>query len=342
MTSGAVDHDNGSGAPRLERLAESVRRGLGLPQESPVALQEIEEHSNINYVFRGEAAGRTLYLKVVPERPRRFAAHLPRERLLSEAEALRRFRDLAGDVVRIPEVLFVGHREMALGMSDVGNGRRVLFSLLPDRFELLHEQAETLGRAIGTIHRGTRGGGPIRPPAEEAIIRKVIFDGLMAPGAQQVFPELWDEVGAEMQAPEQCLVHADLWSKNLLVAPGEPVALVDFEGVFYGDPAFDLGTLVAVALLPALERNALYPAAHDFVTRLLDAWSTTCGDPSWAREVLPRTFRATATFLAARGFGPFAYELGEETRRHVARLAESLAATPPTDLRGFLRRVGPP
>lgn len=341
MTSGAVDHDAGGDAPPLERLADSVRRGLGLPPESPVVLQEIKEHSNINYVFRTEAAGRALYLKVVPERPRRFAAHLPRERLLSEAKALRRFRDLAGDVVRIPEVLFVDHEEMALGMSDVGEGRRVLFSLLPDRFELLHEQAERLGRAVGAIHRGTRGDGPIRPPAEEAIIRKVIFDGLMAPGAQQVFPELWDEVGAEMQAPEQCLVHADLWSKNLLVTPGEPLALVDFEGAFYGDPAFDLGTLVTVALLPAIERNALHSAAVDFVTRLLDAWSATCADPAWEREVFPRTFRATATFLAARGYGPFAYELGEEARQEVARLAASLAATPPADLQAFLQRVGP-
>ena len=113
---------------------------------------------------------------------------------------------------------------------------------------------------------------------EEAIVRKVIFDGLLAPGARQVFPERWDEVGAEMQAHKECLVHADLWSKNLLVRQGEPVALVDFEGVIYGDPAFDLGTLLAVALVPASQRSALVGEALAFSSRLLRTWAGHCGD----------------------------------------------------------------
>ncbi len=328
-----------AGAPAEERLADVVCRGLGLGDTAPVSLQEIGELSNINYVYRVEAPARTLFLKVVPERPKRFAAQIPRERIFSEAEGLRRFRGLAGDVVVIPEVLFLDDQEMALGMSDVGEGRQVLFTVLAERFDLLVEQAENLGRALGAIHRGTRGGGSLRPPMEEMIIRKVIFDGLLAPGARHVFSEKWDEIAAEMQAPGQCLVHADLWSKNLLVRSGEPVALVDFEGVFYGDPAFDLGTLAAVALIPALQRPALTPEALAFISRLLDAWCAACGDEIWATEVLPRTLRATAVFLAIRGFGPFAYNLDEAERQSLADLARSLATEPPADLAAFSERV---
>ncbi len=302
-------------------------------------MSEVGEFSNINYVYRVETPARSLYLKVVPERPKRFQARLPRERIFSEAEGLRRFRRLAGDVVLIPRVLFVDNQEMALAMSDVGEGRQVLYSLLPEQFELLGEQAEVLGQALGTIHGGTRGAGTPWPAQEEAIIRKIIFDELLGPGAQQVFPDRWDAVSLEMQAHTQCLIHADLWSKNLLVRRGEPVAVVDFERVCYGDPAFDLGTLIAVALVPALDRPAFLSSALDFTAELLHSWAAACGSEVWPGEVLPRTFRATATFIATRGFGPFAYPLTEAGRQRIAQLARSLAAEPPKDLEGFRSQV---
>jgi tRNA A-37 threonylcarbamoyl transferase component Bud32 len=264
---------------------------------------------------------------------------MPPERVFSEAEGLRRFRALAGDDVLVPEVLFVDEQLMALGMSDVGEGRQVLFSLLPREFDLLAEQAAPLGRALGAVHGGTRGAGTPRPPLEEAMIRGIVFQGLLAPGARHVFPDLWDEVSAEMQAHNQCLIHADLWSKNLLVRRGEPVAIVDFEGICYGDPAFDLGTLLAVALVPALDVPALVPDALGFASRLFDEWAATCGSDEWPDEVRPRAFRATATFLASRGFGPFAYELSDDGRGRVAALARTLAAEPPSDMAGFEETV---
>ena len=327
------------GAPGLERIVATIRHHLELGTAVAVNVTEIDEFTNINYVYRAELPDRSLYVKVVPERPKRLPASLPRERVRSEAEAMRRFRSLAGDAIVVPEVLFVDDREMAFAMTDVGRGRQVLFPVLADRYALLTEQAERLGQALGQVHGGTRGSGPLRPAAERAIVRKVIFDGLMAPGAREVFPELWDEVGSEMQAHDECLVHADLWSKNLLARTGAPLAVVDFEGAFYGDPAFDLGTLAAVALVPALERRALLPAALDFTARLCRSWAAACGDEKWPVEVLPRTFRATATFLAARGRGPFAYAMADEARSQIARLARSLAAAPPAEFASFRSRV---
>lgn len=322
-----------------ERLAGIVRRGLHLSDTAPVTLGELSEFSNINYVYRVQTPDRSIYLKVVPERPRRFPARVPRERVFSEAAGLRRFRELASGLVVIPEVLFVDDQDMAFAMSDVGEGRQVLFTVLPDQFELLGEQSEALGRALGAIHGGTRGAGPLRPPMEEAIIRKIIFDGLIGPGAQAAFPDLWNALNAEMQTHKQCLIHGDLWSKNLLVRKGEPVAVVDFEGVCCGDPAFDLGTLIAAALVPALDRPELLPVALTFASELLHFWASACGSADWAAEVLPRTFRATAPFLAARGFGPFAYSLTEAGRQRIGSVARSLAAEPPGTLEDFRAQV---
>ena len=330
---------NNDGPLSAELLQRVVRRGLQLADTVPVSVTEVVEFSNINYIYRAETPERSLYLKVVPERPKRFPVRMPRERVFSEAEGLRRFRKLAGSGVVIPEVLFVDEQEMVLGMSDEGVGRQVLFSVLPEQFDLLEELAESLGRALGNVHAGTRGAGSQRPEQEEIVLRKIVFAGLLAPGAMAVFPDLWGEVSAEMQAYNQCLIHADLWSKNLLVRKGQPVALVDFEGVCYADPAFDLATLIAVALLPALEKPALIPNALGFTSKMLDGWMSSCGSRAWAEEVLPRTFRATACFLAARGFGPFAYSMNDRAKDSLVRLAKSLAVQRPADLKEFETRV---
>jgi aminoglycoside phosphotransferase (APT) family kinase protein len=339
MSAEAIQQEPLTGLPSAELLADVVRRGLKLPATTPVSMTEVGELSNINYVYSVEVPGRSLFLKVVPELPKRLPVKLPRERVFSEAEGLRRFRDHAGGDVLIPEVLFVDGEVMALAMSDVGEGRRILFNVLADEFELLAEQAASLGHALGAVHGGTRGQGTPRPPQEEFIIRKVVFDGLLAPGAKLAFPEHWDAVQSEMRAHHECLIHADLWSKNLLVAGGAPIAVVDFEGILFGDPAFDLGTLTAVALLPALDDVALLPDALGFVERLLQAWAERCGDSEWPSAVEPRTFRATATFLAARGFGPFAYPMSEGARQRVGALARSLAGDPPADFAAFRDRI---
>lgn len=266
------------GAPDLQNVAAIVRRGLKLAPGAGVQISEVGELANINYVYRIETGGRSLYLKIVPERPKRFPVKLPRKRVFSEATALQLFHDLASGSVVVPNVLFLDQEQFAFAMTDVGAGRQVLFGILPDRLDLLTEQAENLGRALASVHGGTRHSGSLRPRQEEAMVCKVVFDGLLAPGALHAFPELWEDVRAEMQEFHECLIHADLWSKNLLVRAGDPVAIVDFEGVVYGDPAFDLGTLIAVALVPALERPKLLPQAIDFTFNLLRTWSDACGD----------------------------------------------------------------
>lgn len=319
-----------------------MRSALGLRAAAPVELRADGEHSNINHVYRVRyGAGRSLYLKVVPARPRRLPVALPRERFLSEAEAIRRFGRLAGGAVVVPELLFVDRGSFALAMSDVGGGRRVLLDLLPGRYALLAEQAEPLGRALAAVHAGSRGMKPLRPAAEAAAIEAVIFDGLLAPGARAVFPERWEEIRGELRSDRRVLVHADLWGKNLLVAPGRRMAVVDFEGAMLGDPAFDLGTLLAVALVPAFERPAVLAQAAGFVHRLLATYVAVAGAGAAdeAQATCRRACRAAAVFLAARGFGPFAYPLPDRARERLAELAARLARRPPQSTEALVKQA---
>lgn len=339
MSTAATNTANAPAPASEESLAAAVRRGLQLETNVPVSLTEVVDFTNINYVYRVAVAGRKIVLKVVPERPKRFPLGLSRERVFSEAEGLRRFHNLVKETIVVPEVLFVDREEMALGMSDVGDERVVLFSVLAEKFELLNEQAEALGQALGLVHGGTRGAGSFRPVQEERMLRGLIFQGLLAPGAQAVLGEDWAGLNEEMETHFECLIHSDLWSKNMLVRPGQPVALVDFEGVCYGDPAFDLGTLIAVALLPALESKLQIDASCSFISRLLASWSQNCGSDAWAADVFPRAFRATACFLATRGFGPFAYPLSEEAKSRLTDLAKCLVTEPVQSMEEFLLRV---
>lgn len=330
---------SGDAAPADETLRAAVRTGLGLAPAAPVTLVPVTRHSNINYVYRVEAAGRRLYVKVVPERPRGLDVPLPPGRVASEAAALRRFGELCGGLVAVPAVLFLDTGLCALGLEDVGGGREVLIDVVDRRYRLLGEQARPLGLALAAVHGGSRGAPPLRPDGERQIVRRVIYDGLIAPGARHLFAAAWEEIGAEMQSRSECLVHADLWAKNLLVAAGRPLALVDFEGAHLGDPAFDLGTLLAVATIPALAAPPLAPAAGAFAASLLAAYAAGAAGAAWSAGAVTRSLRYAGAFLAARGYGPFAYRLDETARQRLASLARTLAEDPPVTAAAFSRRL---
>ena len=93
-------------APDQKQLATVVRRRLALSESHPVLFDEVGEFSNINYVYRVDVPGRrTFYLKVVPPQPKKLPVPLPRERVLSEAEGIRRFRRFAGTRQRCSRIV---------------------------------------------------------------------------------------------------------------------------------------------------------------------------------------------------------------------------------------------
>jgi aminoglycoside phosphotransferase (APT) family kinase protein len=326
-------------------LAQVARKGLQLPEGADVTVSEVTRWANLNYVFRVTAQGDSMYLKVVTDTPKLMKINLPKERIFFEAEAIRKFRELCGSGVVVPEVLFVDREAYALGMSDVGGGRRVLMEVIDDRYSLLTAQADALGTALGKVHSSSRGSAPFRPEQFERILQNVVVGGLLAPGAKALFEEHWPAIAGQMLANRECVIHGDLWAKNLLVSDRAAPAIVDFEGCSIGDPAFDIGTLLAVAAIPALNNPALIDSCIEFTESLIAAYSRAAKDNLWARDglwpatVCARAYLYAGTFLAARGFGPFAYAMSDEARRRLAALARSLSVEAPTDLRQYCDRL---
>jgi aminoglycoside phosphotransferase (APT) family kinase protein len=328
---GAAEHE----------LGQLLRGGMGWIPNAVVTASEVTEHSNFNRVYHVRMGPQSVYVKLIETRPKNFTLPfpLPRERIFSEAAAMRLFRSHCGGAVAVPRVLFVDRRRFALVMSDVGRGRRVLLDVLDQRYDLLVEQAAALGRGLAAVHRSTRGSAPLRPPAEDELARQVIFGGLLEPGVAAVAPGLWPDLAAEMQGHERCLLHADLWGKNLLVKARAPIAVVDFEGAFVGDPAFDLGTVLAMARIPTLVEPSWERAGARFARRLVDSYQATwngSADGAAVAQVVARACRYCGVFLAARGFGPFAYPLSAAARGRVGALARRLLLQPPAGLTEYL------
>ena len=329
----------GRGAVTGKALETIVRRHLELSNDQPVTLEEVIRHTNLNHIYKVQLTGRSIYVKVVPERPKRLPIALPRERVFGEAEAIRKFQRHASGAVLVPDVLFVDENEFVLGMTDVGRDRQVLFDVLDANYSLHVTQAPALGRALGAVHSGTAGIPPFRPAEHDRLLRAVIFQGLIAPGAAAAFPELADRVLTEMARRRECLVHADLWGKNILVGEGIPPAIVDFEGAFVGDAAFDVATVLATSLLPVLSRAGQMHDCQDFAVRFLWHYREAYADPRLADEVLDRTFFYVGTLMAARGFGPFAYPMSDESKLRLALLARNLTEFPPASPAEYAARI---
>jgi aminoglycoside/choline kinase family phosphotransferase len=326
-------------------LVEVARRGLKLPANADIAVREVTHLANLNYVFHVVANGASSYMKVVADTPKLLKVKLPKERIFYEAVAIDKFRRLCGPSVAVPQVLYLDKEAFALGMSDVGQDRRPLLEVIDDQYSALGANVVALGSALGQVHSRSRGHTPLRPPQFESMLETVIVDWLLAPGAQAIFADHWPRVAAQLKTNHECLVHGDLWAKNLLVnAQGTP-GVVDFEGASIWDPAFDVATLLAVAAIPALKQPALLESCEEFTRTLIDAYGKAARENlkphehAWPQTVCARAYLYAGTLLAARAFGPFVYTMTDAARERLARLARSLTADSPADVEEYCERL---
>lgn len=136
--------------------------------------------------------------------------------------------------------------------------------------------------------------------------------------------ELCDHLGGDPLVP----CHRDFMSRNLIpLADG--IAVIDFQDLRLGPPAYDLASLFNDSFFPdsALE-NALLPAE----------WKTGLAHEQYSRAVVQRTLKAAGTFarFAAQGQPRHVLLIAPtlaRTARHLAALPETAGAFGP--LRGW-------
>jgi 5-methylthioribose kinase len=226
---------------------------------------------NINWVRRFRSGGSARVVKQARSALERFPQYqVSTERIVFEAryyEEVKRF-DHEGVC---PRILFFDAAERVLVLEDLGDAERLDAAL--DRGADVASAAAALGAFLGRVHAGTRAGDLASRFANDEMRRLHGDHVFLLPYRPNDFPlsprlraraeeiradaaivERIDAAYARYLEPRGALVHGDVQAANVLLAPGGP-KLLDAEIAHVGDPAFDLGQLVAHLLLPGLARG---------------------------------------------------------------------------------------
>jgi len=250
-------------------------RNLGLVGEGdPVAVEKAGD-GNINWVRRARLPdGRSWIVKQARPALERFPQYrVSTERIVFEARYYAVARPL--DPVGIcPGIHHFDERERVLVLEDLGDAERLDAHLA--RGADGQGPARALARFLAAVH-GATAGDPVLPARFDGdAMRRLhgdhIFALPFAPEAEREFPlapavaerarsvrtpafrGLAAAAHARYLEPRGALVHGDVQAANVLLPTAGP-RLLDAEIAHVGDPAFDLGTLVAHLLLHAVARG---------------------------------------------------------------------------------------
>jgi 5-methylthioribose kinase len=248
-------------------------RGRGLIGPEEPADQEPAGDGNINWVrrIRSARSGRSWIVKQARPALERFPEYeVTTERIVFEA----RYFEVTGpfDAERVrPAVLHFDPEQRVLVLEDLGNAER-LDAALGRGADVAAELAR-LATFLGAVHAGTCDGA-LAARFRNGEMQRLDGDHIFAlPYRQNDFPlspalsdrarAIWNDADlvatidaayARYLEPHGALVHADVQSGNVLLAERGAVPL-DAEIAHVGDPAFDVGVLLAHLWLPAIARG---------------------------------------------------------------------------------------
>ncbi len=308
-------------------LPEYLRKLGTLPEGVSVAVEPAGE-GNINWVRRVRSSdGASWVVKQARPALERFPEYrVSTERAVFEArygEVAAAFDD-RGILVRIEHFDPV---EKVLVLEDLGAAVSLSAALARGDHARVVGVASALGSFLGRVHRGTRDPALARRFANDEM-RRLHGDHIFSlPFRENDFPlspalsarashlranaervARIDAAYARYQEPVGALVHADVQPDNVLLAERGPV-LLDAEIAHVGDPAFDLGLLLAHLLLTPVAQGE--PAqAETFVSAAWSAYRDAHGARDLARfedaaryagiEMLRRTIGAARVEAVVR------------------------------------------
>ncbi len=242
-------------------------RGVGLLPAAVDAQVEPAGDGNINWVRRVSSEAGSWIVKQARPALERFPEYrVSTERIVFEARYFERARALDPEGV-CPEVLHFDAEARVLVLGDLGAAPRLDHELA--RGADGRAAGERLARFLGRVHAGTGGLDPAEFANDE--MRRLHGDHIFAlPFRTHDFPlppalrsraeaiwrdgslaELADGAYRRYLDAGEVLVHGDVQAGNVLLPPAGAV-LLDAEIAHLGDPGFDMGTLIAHLLLPAV------------------------------------------------------------------------------------------
>lgn len=232
----------------------------------------------------------------------------------------------------ITPLIFEDHEDHILGMEAVQDAAETWKPVLL-RGEVFPSRVRQVATLLACIHRE----GTNRPDIEAEFADRSFFLSLRIEpyylySAAQV-PETAAFIESLVRDTDErrlTLVHGDYSPKNILICP-DRVVLLDHEVIHFGDPAFDLGFMMAHLLSKAHhlfeQRAALVEAARLFWV----VYQKELGLVSFAAELEAFTVRHTLACLLARvaGRSPLEYLSDSERARQLSAILGLLDEPPP-------------
>ncbi len=269
------------------------------------------------------------------------------DRAWAEADALKALQPLLPPGA-IPEVLWLDREQHVLAISAAPTGSlNFKTELLAGRIN--PHAAPAAAAILASLHTKTAQDGALRQRFSDTrlfmqqridpYLRHMLkTDAGLEPAINRVVGRLLD--------CRPCLIHGDFSPKNMLLMPPEeparpPLMLLDFEVVFWGNPAFDSATFINHLLLKAFSRGKkwrpLMIAADGFWNRYLAGTPAAVHQPSveFGGAIL-------GSLMLARldGKSPVEYLTDETLRRHVRTLGKSLISEPAVGMDAALDMAG--
>ncbi len=273
--------------PLSESNVSGYLQAIGLLAPGEAAALEPAGDGNINWVRRVRTPdGRSFVLKQARPALERFPEYqVSTDRIGFEARYFETVRPRVPDPGVCPEILHFDAEQCVLVMEDLGQAERLDDALA--RGADVSEALIRLARFLGAVHATTREAA-LAARFENPEMQRLHGDHIFhLPFRENDFPlpealrrraeALWrddalvtriDAAYARYLELRGALVHADVQSGNILLADRGPV-LLDAEIAHVGDPAFDLGILLAHVELPAIARGE---DADESVRRIWDAY----------------------------------------------------------------------
>lgn len=248
------------------------RLGVDLPP-GEVRVEKCRGEGNINWVRRAVVSDGDGSLVVKQARPalEKFPQYeASTDRIVHEARYYEVVDPFDRDGI-CPRVLFFDADQRVLGLEDLGDPEPLHEALA--RGADVGDAVRALAAFLGRVHAGTRDPG-LAARFENDEMRRLhgehIFDLPYRPNDFPLPPEvrdrareIWrdrdlveviDAAYERYLRPEGALVHGDVQAGNVLLLPDGP-KLLDAEICHVGDPAFDVGILLAHLRLGAVARG---------------------------------------------------------------------------------------
>jgi aminoglycoside/choline kinase family phosphotransferase len=256
------------------KIGETVCEVLGIKEDQPLEIIPIVRGGSARSFYRVRCGSSTSYILMQYDRDRRennyYASQAGFLRGIGVSVPRIFHHDAAGGIILMEDL---GECDLWHYRQATGDIRRRYYFQTLDMIRKLH--ALRLGDAslVGLPLMEAFGPELYRWEREyfrQHFVRGVCRIELSAAESESLEAELV-LLAAGLAGMPACLIHRDLQSQNVMICGNEPV-LIDFQGMRYGHPCYDLGSLLydPYVTFTAAEREELFQYYYCFYQKEYD------------------------------------------------------------------------